>query len=80
MLTTKLPTLLAWHNFLPLFHFQVIAHELYRNLLLALVCVSVTTLILLANLKASLFVILCVLFTLVSPIYSTALLRNYGLP
>ncbi len=45
--------------------FQVIAHELYRNLLLALACVSITTLILLANLKASIFVILCVVITLV---------------
>jgi multidrug efflux pump subunit AcrB len=44
----------------------VIASELYRNLLLALICVSITTLILLANWKAALFVIVCVLFTLVS--------------
>eukprot|EP00095_Tigriopus_kingsejongensis_P000432 maker-scaffold171_size289870-snap-gene-1.38 protein:Tk00432 transcript:maker-scaffold171_size289870-snap-gene-1.38-mRNA-1 annotation:"conserved hypothetical protein" len=44
---------------------QVIEVELYRNLGVSMVCIFVTTLILLANIPASLLVMLCVVMTLV---------------
>jgi len=44
---------------------EVIQQELYRNLGLALLCVFVITSILLANLQASILVLMCVIFTLV---------------
>lgn len=47
------------------FFFQVIMEELYRNLAIAMVCVFVTTFILIANLFACLLVLLCVVLTLV---------------
>ena len=43
---------------------DVIGTELYRNMGLALVCVFLTTLVLLANLSAALMVLLCVLLAL----------------
>ncbi len=43
----------------------MIAFELWRNLALAMVCVFVITLILLADFKICLMVLLCVTFTLV---------------
>ena len=43
---------------------EVIAVELYRNLALAIACISITTLFLLANLTASLLVLLCVVLSL----------------
>ena len=43
---------------------EVIAIELYRNLALAIVCVFITTFILLADLKVSLLVLLCVILSL----------------
>lgn len=46
--------------------FQVISEELFRNLLLSLVCVTCTTLFLLADLRCCLMVILNVVITLVS--------------
>ncbi len=45
---------------------EVIAWELRRNLLLAIVCVSLTTLILIADFRSCAIVILCVLLTLVN--------------
>ena len=45
---------------------EVIAEELYRNIALATICVFVTTLILLANLTASILVLLCVLLSLIN--------------
>ena len=45
-------------------NFQVISEELVINLAWAFITVSVTTLILLANLKASLFVQLCVIMSI----------------
>jgi hypothetical protein len=47
------------------FFYQVIMEELYRNLAIAMVCVFVTTFILIANLFACLLVLLCVVLTLV---------------
>lgn len=47
-------------------HFQIIAGELYRNLGLAIACISVTTLILLSSLLGCLQVVGCVLLTLVN--------------
>ena len=44
---------------------EIIANELYRNIGLAIICVSVTTLLLLRNLITSGLVILCVLLSLV---------------
>ena len=44
---------------------EVITKELFRNLGIALACVFVTTLILLANLLGSIIVLLCVAITLV---------------
>ena len=44
---------------------QVIATELLRNLGLALICVSITTLVLIATISSSAMVILCVIITLV---------------
>jgi Niemann-Pick C1 protein len=44
---------------------EVISHELYRNIVLAIICVFITTLFLLANLSASLLVLLCVVLSLV---------------
>ena len=44
---------------------EVIKRELYRNLLLSLACIFVTTLVLLANLQASLLVMLCVCCVLI---------------
>ena len=40
---------------------EIIAQELYRNIGLAVLCVFVTTLFLISNLKASLMVLLCVI-------------------
>jgi len=40
--------------------------ELYRNLALAAVCVFVVTLILIANIRTSVLVFICVAFTVVS--------------
>ena len=48
---------------------EIIGFELWRNLGLALVCVFVITLILLANIQICLMVLLCVTLTLVSFIY-----------
>lgn len=45
---------------------KIIAFELVRNLCLALVAVFVMTLILIANIMSSVYVLLCVLLTLVS--------------
>ena len=45
---------------------EIIGFELWRNLGLALVCVFVITLILLANIQICLMVLLCVTLTLVS--------------
>ena len=45
---------------------QVISEELYRNILLATVCVFATTWLLLFNLTASLLVLGCVVLTLVN--------------
>lgn len=45
---------------------KIIAFELVRNLSLALVAVFVMTLILIANIVSSIYVLLCVLLTLVS--------------
>ena len=44
---------------------EVITKELFRNLGLAIACVFVTTLILLANLLGSIYVMMCVVLTLV---------------
>ena len=44
---------------------EIIAGELYRNIGLAMLCVFLTTLILLANLKAALMVLLCVILSLI---------------
>ena len=44
---------------------EVIAFELYRNIALAIGCISVTTIILLANISAALLVLLCVVLSLV---------------
>ncbi|XP_046631548.1 uncharacterized protein LOC124311207 [Daphnia pulicaria] len=44
---------------------EVIMEELYRNLAIAMVCVFVTTFILIANLFACLLVLLCVVLTLI---------------
>ena len=44
--------------------FQIISQELYRNLGLAILCISITTLILLWNWLGCLLVVLCVLLTL----------------
>ncbi|TRY73596.1 hypothetical protein TCAL_03344, partial [Tigriopus californicus] len=44
---------------------QVIESELYRNLGVSMLCIFVTTLILLANIQASILVMLCVVMTLV---------------
>ncbi|KAH3850234.1 hypothetical protein DPMN_092641 [Dreissena polymorpha] len=44
--------------------------ELYRNLLLAAVCVFVVTLILIANLWTSVLVFVCVVYTVVSSVQS----------
>lgn len=44
---------------------EVIASELYRNLGVSLACITVTTLILLADIMGSLLVMFCVLMTLV---------------
>ena len=46
--------------------FQVISWELYRNLLLALTCISFTTLILLSDWIGCVQVVGCVLLTLVN--------------
>lgn len=48
---------------------QVIMEELYRNLAIAMVCVFITTFILIANLFACLLVLLCVILTLVNVIF-----------
>ena len=45
---------------------QVLSMELYRNLALAAVCVFVVTLILIANIRTSVLVFICVAFTVVS--------------
>lgn len=45
---------------------QVIESELYRNLGVSMLCIFITTLILLANIQASVLVMLCVVMTLVS--------------
>ena len=44
---------------------EIIAGELYRNIGLAMICVFVTTLILLADLRASLMVLFCVILALI---------------
>ena len=44
---------------------EVIAHELYRNVALAVVCVFFTTLLLISNCTASLLVLICVILSLV---------------
>lgn len=44
---------------------EVISEELFRNLFLAIICVSLTTLVLLANVGSCLIVILCVILSLV---------------
>lgn len=44
---------------------EVIAEELYRNLALAIVCIFLTTVFLLANVTASLLVLLCVVMSLI---------------
>lgn len=44
---------------------EVIAEELYRNIALAILCIFLTTLFLLANLRASILVLICVVFSLV---------------
>ena len=48
--------------------------ELYRNLLLAAVCVFIVTLILIAKLWTSILVFVCVVFTVVSYDYYCVLL------
>ena len=48
---------------------EVIGFELWRNLGLALVCVFVITLMLLANIPICMMVLLCVALTLVSHQY-----------
>ena len=48
------------------FYFQILQQELYRNLLLAGVCVFIVTLLLIANFWTSVIVFTCVIFTLVS--------------
>ena len=44
---------------------EIIAGELYRNIGLAMICVFVTTLTLLADLRASLMVLFCVILALI---------------
>ena len=45
---------------------EVIGHELYRNLLLAIICVLIATFVLIADLRTCLFVFLCVVLNLVN--------------
>ncbi|CAG7727935.1 unnamed protein product [Allacma fusca] len=44
---------------------EIITVELYRNMILAMVCVLITTMLLIANLPTCLMVLTCVIFTLV---------------
>ena len=44
---------------------KVIFYELWRNLVLAIICVFVITFVLLSNFKASFLVLICVVFTLI---------------
>ncbi|XP_021370704.1 patched domain-containing protein 3-like isoform X1 [Mizuhopecten yessoensis] len=44
---------------------KILQRELYRNLLLAVICVFIVTLLLIANFRTSLIVFTCVIFTLV---------------
>jgi hypothetical protein len=59
--------------FFILFFLQVIMEELYRNLAIAMVCVFVTTFILIANMFACVLVLLCVVLTLVK----STLIKSY---
>ena len=49
-----------------LYNFQIITWELYRNMAGAMVCVLITTILLIANLQTCLMVLTCVVFTLVN--------------
>ena len=44
---------------------KVISFELWRNLVLAIICVFIITFVLLSNFKASFLVLICVVFTLI---------------
>ena len=47
---------------------EIIGQELYRNLLIAIICVLIATLVFIADLRACMFVFLCVVLNLVNVI------------
>ena len=58
---------------------EVISHELLRNVILALIMVSITTLLLLADFLSCFLVLLCLIMTLVSLMLHSLHLRLFYL-
>ena len=57
---------------------EVISEELYRNILLAILCVFITTWMLLFNIWASLLVLGCVVLTLVNVSHDLQVNNGYS--